>query len=78
MRPADIRTSRPRRCGARSPVFIAVAPEQVVLGCGSGEILRMAIDAFVGAQKKLVAAVPTFESIGGWARRAGATVVGVP
>ena len=36
--------------------FHRVAPEQVVLGCGSSEILRMAIDAFVGPQKKLVAA----------------------
>ena len=49
----------------------AVAPEQVVLGCGSGEILRMAIDAFAGPQKKIVAALPTFESIHQYARRAG-------
>ena len=55
-----------------------VPPEHVVLGCGSGEIVRMAMDAFVGPGRKLVAAVPTFESIGGWAQRAGATVVGVP
>ena len=58
--------------------FHRVAPEHVVLGCGSGDILRIAIHAFVGAHKKLVVAVPTFESIGGWAQRAGATVVGVP
>ena len=56
----------------------AVAPERVVLGCGSSETLRMAIDAFAGPQKKLVAAVPTFESIHQYARRAGAEVVGVP
>ena len=54
-----------------------VAPEQVVLGCGSGEILRAAIDAFVGPKKRLVTALPTFESIDGWARRAGGEVVGV-
>jgi histidinol-phosphate aminotransferase len=58
--------------------FHRVAPEQVVLGCGSGEIVRMAIDAFVGPKRKLVAALPTFEPIGGWAERAGAIVVGVP
>ena len=55
-----------------------VPSEHVVLGCGSGEIVRMAMDAFVGPHKKLVAAVPTFESIAEWARRAGATVVAVP
>jgi histidinol-phosphate aminotransferase len=58
--------------------FHRIAPEQVVLGCGSGEIVRMAIDAFVGPKRKLVAALPTFEPIGGWAKRAGAIVVGVP
>ena len=58
--------------------FHRVAPDQVVLGCGSSEIVRMAIDAFVGAQKALVVAVPAYESIGGWAQRAGAKVVGVP
>ena len=56
----------------------AVAPERVVLGCGSSEILRAAIDAFAGPQKKLLAALPTFESIHQYARRAGAEVVGVP
>ena len=55
-----------------------VAAEHVVLGCGSSEILRIAIDAFVGAQKNLVVALPAFESIDGWAQRAGARVVGVP
>ena len=54
-----------------------VAPEQVVLGCGSGEILRAAIDALAGPGRKLVTALPTFESIGGWAERAGVEVVGV-
>jgi histidinol-phosphate aminotransferase len=56
----------------------AVAPEQVVLGCGSSEILRMAIDAFAGPQKKIVVALPTFESIHQYARHAGAEVVDVP
>ena len=55
-----------------------VSPEHVVLGCGSSEILRTAIEVFVGPRMKLVAALPTFESIGGWAERAGASVVGVP
>src|SRR5256885_17166544 len=41
-----------------------VASEQVVLGCGSTEILRMAADAFVGPPKKLVVALPTVGAIG--------------
>jgi histidinol-phosphate aminotransferase len=56
----------------------AVSPAQVVLGCGSSEILRTAIDAFAGPQKKIVAALPTFESIHQYAVRARAEVVGVP
>src|SRR5687768_2262306 len=52
--------------------FHRVDSEQVLLGCGSSEILRIAIDTFVGAHGKLVVAVPTFEPIGGWAERAGA------
>jgi histidinol-phosphate aminotransferase len=56
----------------------AVSTEQVVLGCGSSEILRMSIGAFAGPQKNIVAALPTFESIHQYARRAGAEVVDVP
>src|SRR5947209_7154825 len=40
-----------------------VTADQVVLGCGSSEILRMAVDAFVGPRKKLIVAQPTFELI---------------
>ena len=54
-----------------------VAPEQVVLGCGSSEILRSAIEVFAGG-KKLVVALPVFDAIRGWAERAGVEVVGVP
>jgi histidinol-phosphate aminotransferase len=55
-----------------------VTADRVVLGCGSSEILRMAVDAFVGSGRGLISAVPTFELIGRYARRAGAEVVGVP
>jgi histidinol-phosphate aminotransferase len=55
-----------------------VAPEQVVLGCGSSEILRSAIEVFARPGKKLMVALPVFESIQGWAERAGVRVVGVP
>jgi histidinol-phosphate aminotransferase len=40
-----------------------VRPEQIVLGCGSSDILRMADSAFVPAGKTLVAADPTFEAV---------------
>jgi histidinol-phosphate aminotransferase len=40
-----------------------VKPEQVVLGCGSGDVLRMADAAFVTAGRTVVAAEPTFEAV---------------
>src|SRR5439155_4340103 len=55
-----------------------VTTEQVVLGCGSGEILRMAVDAFLESKKKVVVAQPTFELIGQYARRLGTEVVAIP
>ena len=55
-----------------------VAPEQVVLGCGSSEILRSAIEVFAGRGKKLIVALPVFESILNWAEHAGVQLVGVP
>jgi histidinol-phosphate aminotransferase len=54
-----------------------VAPDQVVLGCGSSEIMRMAVDAFLGRGKKLVLATPTFDRIAGFARSVEAEVVAV-
>src|SRR5213592_393372 len=56
----------------------AVKPEQVVLGCGSTEILRLAAATFLGRGKKLVVASPTFDPIIDYARRAGAEVTTVP
>jgi len=38
-----------------------VAPEQVLVGCGSGEVLRMAAYAFTGPQRALVTGAPSFE-----------------
>ena len=55
-----------------------VTPDHVVLGCGSGELLRAAVYAFAGPQKTLIAALPTFESVAVCAQRAGAELVGVP
>ena len=55
-----------------------VKPEQVQMGCGSGEILKIAANTFTGPGKKLVMAVPTFEAIGAYAQAGGAEVVKVP
>ena len=55
-----------------------VKRDQIVLGCGSGEILCMAAMAFLGAGKKLVFPVPTFPALGNLAKASGTQVVEVP
>jgi histidinol-phosphate aminotransferase len=55
-----------------------VKREQIVLGCGSGEILGMAALAFLKPGKKLVQAGPTFPSLGKLAQAAGIEVASVP
>jgi histidinol-phosphate aminotransferase len=55
-----------------------VKTEQVLLGCGSTEILRMAAFAFLGSGKKLIQATPTFEAVADYAGAAGSEVVSVP
>ena len=55
-----------------------VKREQIVLGCGSGEILCMAALAFLKPGKKLVQAAPTFPALGKLAEAAGVEVADVP
>jgi histidinol-phosphate aminotransferase len=55
-----------------------VRPDQVVLGAGSTEILRMASCAFLGVGKQLVQASPTFPALEFYARSMGAEVVSDP
>ncbi len=55
-----------------------VTPDNVILGCGSGEILRMADMAFLGPGKNVVAAEPTFEAVLGYAGVTRAEPVKVP
>ncbi len=52
--------------------------EQVLLGCGSTEILRVAAATFCGPGKRLVQAAPTYEAIAHYARLSGAEVISVP
>lgn len=55
-----------------------VHPENVVLGCGSGEILRMADMAFLAPGKNLVVAEPTFEAVLSYAEVTRAQPVKIP
>ena len=55
-----------------------VSADQVLLGCGSVEILRVASQAFTGPGRKLVMASPTFEVSGRFSEAVGAQVVRVP
>jgi histidinol-phosphate aminotransferase len=51
--------------------------EQVLLGCGSSEILRVATLAFLGSGKQLIQASPTFEAVEHYAHVAGSEVTSV-
>jgi histidinol-phosphate aminotransferase len=55
-----------------------VKTERVVLGCGSSEILKMAADAFLQPDKKLVIAKPSYPLLTVYARNKGVDVVEVP
>ena len=55
-----------------------VSEENVVLGCGSSETLRMCVEAFVNTAQHLVTAAPTFELPQNFARTMGRPVVTVP
>jgi histidinol-phosphate aminotransferase len=58
--------------------FHSVRREQVILGCGSTEILRMCSNALLGPGKKLALAMPGFEPMAQYAREAGARIEMVP
>jgi histidinol-phosphate aminotransferase len=55
-----------------------VQPENITLGCGSCEILRMAAEAWLGPGKSLVLASPTYDRITHSAQLLGAEVRSVP
>lgn len=56
----------PHRAGDSLPQAIArfhkISKEQVLVGCGSGEILQIAVEAFASPTRALVTALPTFET----------------
>src|SRR5262245_64713251 len=54
-----------------------VKPENVVLGCGSTQILRSATHLFTAKDKPLVGTIPTYEECAGYAEMMGHPVRGV-
>jgi len=55
-----------------------VAPGQILLGCGSGEVLRVAANAFLEPGRRLIACEPTYEAVLNYARVTQAEAVRVP
>jgi len=55
-----------------------IKPQQVITGCGSTEILRVAVAAFLGPGKKLIVPTPTFEAVGEYAAATGAEIEKIP
>ena len=55
-----------------------VKPEQIVVGCGSSDVLRMAASAFLAPGATLITAAPTCDLIAKYGRSKGATVTEVP
>ncbi len=53
---------------------LGVKPENILLGCGSGEVLRSAVQAFTSPAHALVSPAPTFESPATFARFIGTPV----
>ena len=55
-----------------------VKPEQIVLGSGSSEILRMSAAAYLAPNKELLVPDPTYPSLGKYAEANGIQVVRIP
>lgn len=71
----DVAEERMREAIARHH---GATPAQIVLGCGSTEILKMADQAFLSAGRTVVAAEPTFEAVIAYAGLTQAEAVKVP
>jgi histidinol-phosphate aminotransferase len=62
---------------APSGVSQIIKPEQIVVGCGSSDVLRMAASAFLAPGATLIMATPTCDLIANYGRSRGATVTEV-
>ncbi len=76
--------SRPGRYSGSSRDLIdalaathGVKPENIVLGCGSTQILRSVTHVYTAKDRPLVATIPTYEECADYATLMGNTVVGV-
>jgi histidinol-phosphate aminotransferase len=76
--------SRPGRYSGSSRNLIdaiakphGVKPENIVLGCGSTQILRTVTHVFTAKDKPLVATIPTYEECADYANLMGHPIVGV-
>ncbi|HXR97946.1 MAG TPA: aminotransferase class I/II-fold pyridoxal phosphate-dependent enzyme [Terriglobales bacterium] len=63
---------------ARLSSFYQLPSQQILIGCGSTEILRCADMAFLGAGKGVIASDPTFEAVLGFAKLMQANPIKVP
>ena len=55
-----------------------IKPEQIVVGCGSSDVLRMAASAFLAPGASLITATPTCDLIAQYGRSRGATITEIP
>ncbi len=55
-----------------------VSPGMIEIGYGSSEILKMAVEAFIGSGKNVVLAQPTYEAVPRYGEVYGASAVRVP
>jgi histidinol-phosphate aminotransferase len=73
-----------RYSGGSGPLIEALAkhhgvqPQNIVLGCGSTQILRSATHVFTARNKALVGTIPTYEECGGYADMMGHPVRAIP
>jgi histidinol-phosphate aminotransferase len=58
--------------------FHKIKPEQVVVGCGSTQIMQSAAETYLGPGKSLILTSPTFDVISTHATATGAAVITVP
>ncbi|HXM90399.1 MAG TPA: aminotransferase class I/II-fold pyridoxal phosphate-dependent enzyme [Candidatus Dormibacteraeota bacterium] len=61
-----------------SGVKQSIKPEQIVVGCGSSDVLRMAASAFLNPGATLILATPTCDLIAQYGRSRGATITEIP
>ncbi|HEY8714511.1 MAG TPA: histidinol-phosphate transaminase [Candidatus Acidoferrum sp.] len=61
-----------------SSALTKISAQEVVEGCGSSDVLRMAAEAFLGPRKGLIQGTPTCEVLSEFAGRMGVRVTRVP